>query len=89
MEHNVDAGDIWRAAFTKDDSIEDWVKLGVNRARATGAQTIFWLNGARPQRPNAPATQHAVLSRVLPHVHRKYAPEVRARVLSRRKAFCG
>jgi len=47
MEHNVDAGDIWRAAFTKDDSIEDWVKLGVNRARATGAQTIFWLNEKR------------------------------------------
>ena len=35
MEHAVEKGDIWRAAFTKDDSIEDWVKLAVNRAKAT------------------------------------------------------
>jgi len=47
FEHSVEAGDIWRACFTKDDSIEDWVKLAVNRARATNAQTIFWLDENR------------------------------------------
>jgi len=47
MEHSVEAGDIWRAAFTKDDSIQDWVKLAANRAKATGAKTIFWLDENR------------------------------------------
>jgi len=46
-EHSVEEGDIWRACFTKDDSIADWVKLACNRARATGAQTIFWLDENR------------------------------------------
>ncbi len=36
MEHTVAAGDIWRACQTKDAPIRDWVKLAVNRARATG-----------------------------------------------------
>ena len=47
MSHAVEKGDIWRAAFTKDDSIADWVKLAVNRGRATGSQVIFWLNEKR------------------------------------------
>ena len=47
MSHAVEQGDIWRAAFTKDDSIADWVKLAVNRGRATGSQVIFWLNEKR------------------------------------------
>merc|ERR1712159_15887 len=47
MSHEVEKGDIWRAAFTKDDAIADWVKLAVNRGRATGAQVIFWLNEQR------------------------------------------
>jgi isocitrate dehydrogenase len=46
-EHRVDAGDIWRMCQTKDLPIRDWVKLAVNRARATGATAIFWLD---PQR---------------------------------------
>ena len=46
-EHNVEAGDIWRACQTKDAPIQDWVKLAVNRARATGYPTIFWLNKER------------------------------------------
>eukprot|EP01045_Picozoa_sp_COSAG04_P003655 COSAG04_NODE_150_length_22521_cov_10.008385_15_plen_449_part_00 len=45
--HECGAGDIWRAAFTKDNSIEDWVKLAVNRGRATGSAVIFWLNKER------------------------------------------
>ncbi|MET0421970.1 MAG: NADP-dependent isocitrate dehydrogenase, partial [Acidimicrobiia bacterium] len=47
MEHAVDAGDIWRACQTKDAAIRDWVKLAVNRARATGAPAVFWLDGMR------------------------------------------
>merc|ERR1711959_576005 len=36
FEHDVETGDIWRMAQTKDAPIEDWVKLAVTRARATG-----------------------------------------------------
>ncbi|MBI5815370.1 MAG: NADP-dependent isocitrate dehydrogenase [Nitrospinae bacterium] len=47
IEHNVEAGDIWRACQTKDAPIRDWVKLAVTRARATGAPAIFWLDADR------------------------------------------
>jgi len=47
MEHKVEAGDIWRMCQVKDAPIQDWVKLAVNRARATGATTIFWLDPKR------------------------------------------
>ncbi len=47
FEHDVEAGDIWRACQTKDAPIRDWVKLAVNRARKTGAPTIFWLDENR------------------------------------------
>ena len=46
-QHQVGAGDIWRLCQTKDVAIRDWVKLAVNRARATGATTIFWLDPER------------------------------------------
>jgi len=46
-EHAVEAGDIWRACQTKDAAVRDWVKLAVNRARATGSPAIFWLDSAR------------------------------------------
>jgi isocitrate dehydrogenase len=46
-EHSVEAGDIWRMCQTKDVAIRDWVKLAVERARATGVATIFWLDEAR------------------------------------------
>lgn len=46
-EHQVEEGDIWRACQTKDAPIKDWVKLAVNRARATGSPAIFWLNEER------------------------------------------
>ncbi len=45
--HQVQKGDIWRMARTKDIPIQDWVKLAVNRARATGYPTIFWLDKNR------------------------------------------
>jgi len=47
IEHAVEEGDIWRACQTKDAPIRDWVKLAVNRARATGWPTIFWLDEGR------------------------------------------
>ena len=47
LENNVEAGDIWRACQTKDLPIQDWVKLAVNRARATGTPAVFWLDKNR------------------------------------------
>ena len=47
MEHKVAQGDIWRMCQTKDLPIRDWVKLAVNRAKATGQPAIFWLDPAR------------------------------------------
>lgn len=47
MEHSVEQGDIWRMCQTKDVSIQDWVKLAVNRAKATGAPAVFWLDSDR------------------------------------------
>jgi isocitrate dehydrogenase len=47
-EHKVEKGDIWRACQTKDLPIQDWVKLAVNRARATGMPALFWLDDERP-----------------------------------------
>ena len=48
LEHPVETGDIWRACQAKDAPIQDWVKLAVSRARATGAPAVFWLDQARP-----------------------------------------
>jgi isocitrate dehydrogenase len=45
--HEVSKGDIWRMCQTKDLPIRDWVKLAVNRARATGSAAIFWLDEQR------------------------------------------
>jgi len=47
FEHEVEAGDIWRMCQTKDLPIKDWVKLAVNRAKATGFPAIFWLDENR------------------------------------------
>ncbi len=47
IEHKVGAGDIWRACQAKDAPIRDWVKLAVNRARATGTPAVFWLDKNR------------------------------------------
>jgi isocitrate dehydrogenase len=46
-EHDVDAGDIWRMCQTKDVAVRDWVKLAVDRARATSSAAIFWLDDQR------------------------------------------
>jgi len=47
LEQGVEEGDIFRMCQTKDAAIRDWVKLAVNRARATGAPAIFWLDKNR------------------------------------------
>ena len=48
LEHEVQSGDIWRMCQTKDAPIQDWVRLAVARARATGAPAVFWLDETRP-----------------------------------------
>lgn len=45
--HTVDQGDIWRMCQVKDAPVQDWVKLAVTRARATGSPAIFWLDKDR------------------------------------------
>lgn len=52
LEHKVEQGDIWRMCQTKDLPIQDWVKLAVNRARATGQPAIFWLDKNRAHDAN-------------------------------------
>ncbi|HEX7420658.1 MAG TPA: NADP-dependent isocitrate dehydrogenase [Thermoanaerobaculia bacterium] len=47
MEHDVEAGDVWRMSRAKDIPVQDWVKLAVRRARATGAPAVFWLDSNR------------------------------------------
>jgi isocitrate dehydrogenase len=47
IEHSVEKEDIWRMCQTKDAPIRDWVKLAVNRARASGVPAIFWLDSKR------------------------------------------
>ncbi|HVJ44869.1 MAG TPA: NADP-dependent isocitrate dehydrogenase [Luteolibacter sp.] len=47
LSHEVETGDIWRACQTKDIPIQDWVKLAVNRARASGDPAVFWLDKNR------------------------------------------
>lgn len=52
MEQAVEAGDIWRMSRAKDIPIQDWVKLAVRRARATGAHAVFWLDKNRAHDAN-------------------------------------
>ena len=47
MEHAVDEGDVWRMSRVRDIPIQDWVKLAVTRARATGAPAVFYLDDQR------------------------------------------
>jgi isocitrate dehydrogenase len=47
LEHKVEEGDIWRACQVKDAPIQDWIKLAVSRAKASGAPAVFWLNKDR------------------------------------------
>jgi isocitrate dehydrogenase len=48
LERDVEAGDLWRMCTVKDVAVRDWVRLGVERARLTGAAAVFWLDRDRP-----------------------------------------
>lgn len=52
MEHAVEEGDIWRMCQAKDIPIQDWVRLAVSRARATGQPALFWLDEKRAHDAN-------------------------------------
>jgi len=47
VEHTVEQGDIWRMCQVKDAPIQDWIKLAVSRAKATGSPAVFWLDKNR------------------------------------------
>jgi isocitrate dehydrogenase len=47
IEQTVEAGDLFRMCQAKDAPIQDWIKLAVNRAKATGLPTVFWLDENR------------------------------------------
>jgi isocitrate dehydrogenase len=47
LEHEVQAGDIWRMCQTKDAAVQDWIRLAVSRARETGWPAVFWLDETR------------------------------------------
>ena len=47
LEHQVEAGDIWRMCQTKDAPVQDWVKLAVTRAKASETPAVFWLDEKR------------------------------------------
>jgi isocitrate dehydrogenase len=52
LEQPVEPGDVFRLCQTKDVAIRDWVKLAVNRARATGDPAVFWLDAGRAHDAN-------------------------------------
>ena len=52
IEHDVNAGDIWRACQTKDIPVQDWVKLAVSRARDSQTPAVFWLDEKRAHDAN-------------------------------------
>ncbi|WP_404343095.1 NADP-dependent isocitrate dehydrogenase [Pseudoalteromonas mariniglutinosa] len=61
LEHSVEQGDIWRMCQVKDAPIQDWVKLAVNRARATGVPAVFWLDENRAHDAELIKKVHAYL----------------------------
>ena len=52
MQHQVEAGDVWRMCQTKDIAVQDWVKLAVNRAKLTNTPAVFWLDAQRAHDAN-------------------------------------
>ena len=63
LEQQVEKGDIFRMCQAKDEAIRDWVKLAVNRARASNTPAIFWLDENR-------AHDREIITKV-----KKYLPE--------------
>lgn len=79
LEHLVDKGDLWRMCQTKDAPIQDWVKLAVNRARATGLPTIFWLDNQR-------AHDRELLKKVEQYLPQYDTSELEIRIMSPNEA---
>jgi isocitrate dehydrogenase len=74
LEHEVDRGDIWRMCQTKDAAIQDWIRLAVDRARATGAPAVFWLEEDR-------AHDAQLLAKVRPALAELDTEELRIEIL--------
>ncbi|MCS3841861.1 NADP-dependent isocitrate dehydrogenase [Microbacterium sp. AK031] len=62
IEHQVEAGDIWRATQTKHIPVMDWVKLAVTRAQASGSPAVFWLDLNRAHDAQLIAKVHQALA---------------------------
>ncbi len=65
LSHEVEEGDIWRMCQAKDLPIQDWIKLAVSRAKATGWPTVFWLDENRAH----DAEIIKKVNKYLPHHH--------------------
>ena len=74
LEHEVAAGDIWRMCQTKDAPVQDWVRLAVSRAQATGAPAVFWLDGDRPH-------DREILNKVRPALEEIGTADVELKIL--------
>lgn len=61
LEHDVEAGDIWRACTVKDAAVHNWVELAVSRMRESGMPAVFWLDENRPHDAQLIAKVHATL----------------------------
>ncbi|MFT7218427.1 MAG: isocitrate dehydrogenase [Candidatus Azotimanducaceae bacterium] len=61
LEHRVEEGDVWRLCRVKDGPVQDWVKLAVNRAKATDTPIVFWLDSNRAHDANLIAKVNAYL----------------------------
>ena len=68
FEHPVEQNDIWRACQTKDAPVQDWVKLAVNRARATKVPAVFWLDKNRAHDAQLIAKVESISSITTPRV---------------------
>lgn len=88
--HQVEAGDIWRACQVKDAPIQDWIKLAITRARATGAPAVFWLDAQRAHDAQVIAKVHKYLGdHDLSGLDIRILPPVLATRLSLERASAG
>jgi isocitrate dehydrogenase len=74
LEHEVQPGDIWRMCQTKDEAIQDWVRLAVERARETGWPAVFWLDETR-------AHDAQLLQKIRPALEELGAEELRIEIM--------
>ncbi len=64
LEHEVDAGDIWRMCQTKDAPIQDWIRLAVSRSRELRTPAFFWLDESRAHDAEVLRKVRAVLEEI-------------------------